>query len=176
MPVPTQLLNQYITSSYLVFDILVSIKIAFISIVITDVFSFPQNFYPTRQVKAYFGIFIPTIFRIEQKDSLFEGKLPDIKYFLQEYCTCNTPATKLEPPSYTCLKSSQMNKCRQTQTAKSVYHASCITSNYRSKRDVSEIDYTDEKPPMYPIIIEPEEEHVRKAVSLCSIQFSKCVT
>ncbi|XP_071143816.1 von Willebrand factor D and EGF domain-containing protein-like isoform X1 [Mytilus edulis] len=101
--------------------------------------------------------------KIEQKDSLFEGKLPDIKYFLQEYCTCNTPATKLEPPSYTCLKSSQMNKCRQTQTAKSVYHASCITSNYRSKRDVSEIDYTDEKPPMYPIIIEPEEEHVRKA-------------
>lgn len=84
---------------------------------------------------------------------------------MQKYCTCNTPQNGGDkPPIYTCLSSSEMNTCRQTQTDQSVYHASCLTSSYRSKRDVSDIEDIDEKPPMFPMYIEPDEDHVASEV------------
>ncbi|CAC5414798.1 unnamed protein product [Mytilus coruscus] len=123
-------------------------------------------------------------------ESLFsiQGKLPELKYHLQEYCTCNTPQKgDNKPPSYTCLSSTEMSNCRQIQTNQSVYHASCLTSNYRSKRDVSNIEDIDERPPMFPMYIEPDEDHVPSEVSFgwkngfteeiarnkCQVAFSK---
>ncbi|CAG2192527.1 unnamed protein product [Mytilus edulis] len=101
-------------------------------------------------------------------ESLFSlnGKLPPLKYLMQKYCTCNTPLNGGDkPPIYTCLSSSEMNTCRQTQTDQSVYHASCLTSSYRSKRDVSDIEDIDEKPPMFPMYIEPDEDHVASEIA-----------
>ncbi|VDI18310.1 Hypothetical predicted protein [Mytilus galloprovincialis] len=102
-------------------------------------------------------------------ESLFSlnGKLPELKFFLQEYCTCNTPQNGREnPPIYTCLSSTEMKNCKQTQTSKSVYHASCLTSTYRNKRDISNIEDIDERPPMFPMYIEPDEDHVASEVPM----------
>lgn len=126
-----------------------------------------------RHVKCLIYKITCNFFRVDNTpDSFFNpyGKIPELKYHLQVYCTCTAEETATEPPKYTCINSNEMKKCRTLEISKSVFKASCLASNYRTKRDVgdeseSQAEDFDNRPPMFPTMVEPDEDHVGSDVS-----------
>lgn len=60
-----------------------------------------------------------------------------------------------------------MGKCLMQTSSEAVFKASCLTPIYKRKRDINESpeEDLDNKPQMFPTIVEPDDDYVGSDVS-----------